>query len=435
LPFAICVAGQLRAQDLSDKFPDTARVTADFPDEAQRYAAFETLDTVLNADAPKPVSRAAYNKLFSYEASYNNIESMHMQQGTQSQFYKDWVARRDQAVNDFAFARSVVEKYNLTGLKAIPRPPPTPQPMATVNVPFSTSAPQPAPNLQHHAFLVLMPVAVVSWVLMYVLARLLLGRSGNKSLFSKPPQLVVNGDWPPLPEPLRVVHLPGVRYYLQTFSGLVLDKSTNITTSSYTSTTPEQVTVIGNTTHVTPGQTVTHRVSHQTDSLRVRTPDLRESTWTFTGKSGNQVFRGQIITALARPVKDDFSEFVLAYNHATGELIRIEQGLDNAHSTRGIFGWFAQPVATLVGTIGFSIVLGYFLTSPPPLITIAADMSGVILLLAGGFCSLTVAFFMVSWLRHGTCNRRSKKLIAKYGPAFRQYCEQITPALQKRLMR
>ena len=106
---------------------------------------------------------------------------------------------------------------------------------------------------------------------------------------------------------------------------------------------------------------------------------------------------------------------MLAYNHATGELIRVEQGLSNAHASRGFLGWLAQPVATLVGTIGFSIVIAYLLTSPPPIISFDFDMSGAILLLAGGFCSLTAAFFMTALLRSRVCDRRSQKLIEQSG--------------------
>jgi len=439
-------AGPLRAQDISDKFPDPVRVTADYPDEAQRYAAFETLDTVLTSVAPKPLSPAAYKKIFAYEANYNNIEATHLQSGSQSPAYKDWVLSRDSAIGDFALAHAVLAQYQLSGLRAAPRPAPTSPPVASVNPP----APNPNPGQsydpqlftaprrqfvsEHTAFLLLLPVAFLSWGLMYFLASFLLGQAGEKRLAASPPPPELSSDWPPLPDALRTAKLPGVKYYLKAYTGLVLDKSTRVTTTSFTSSTPDHVSVIGNTVQVTPGQTTTTRTSHQADTLRIRTPELREATWTFTGRSGDQVFPGQILTALARPTRDGFFEFVLAYNHSTGELIRVEQGLASAHASKGFLGWLAQPAATLVGTIGFSIVIGYLLTSPPPIISFAFDMSGVILLLAGGFCSLTAAFFMTALLRSRVCDRRSKKLITQYGEPFRQYCEQIRPAVQKRLL-
>jgi hypothetical protein len=349
-------------------------------------------------------------------------------------------------MGDFVLAHAVLAKYQLSDLRAGPHPAPASPPVANVNPPASNPNPGPgydpqlftAPRRQfvseHTAFLLLLPVAFLSWGLMYFLASFLLGQAGEKRLAASPPPPEPSPDWPPLPDALRTAQLPGVKYYLKAYTGLVLAKSTRVTTTSFTSSTPDHVSVIGNTVQVTPGQTTTTRTSHQADTLRMRTPELREATWTLTGRSGDQVFPGQILTALARPTRDGFFEFVMAYNHSTGELIRVEQGLANAHASKGFLGWLAQPVATLVGTIGFSIVIGYLLTSPPPIISFDFDMSGVILLLAGGFCSLTAAFFMTALLRSRVSDRRSKKLITQYGEPFRQYCEQIRPAVQKRLL-
>ncbi len=443
---AAVFAGPLRAQDISDKFPDPARVITDYPDAAQRYAAFETLDTVLSSVAPKPLSAAAYKKIFAYEANYNNIEATYLQSGSQSPAYKDWVLSRDSAIGDFALAHEVLAKYQLSNLRSAPHPPPAAPPVPNVTPPAVSPNPGlsydpqlfTAPRRQfvseHTAFFLLLPVAFVSWGLMYFLASFLLGRAGETKLSGNPPSPELSNDWPPLPEALRTAQLPGVKYYLRAYTGLVLDKATRVTTTSFTSSTPDQVSVIGNTVQVTPGQTTTTRTSQQADTLRMRTPELRESTWTLTGRSGDQVFPGQILTALARPLKDGFFEFVLAYNHSTGELIPIQQGLANAHASRGFLGRLAQPVATLVGTIGFSIVIAYLLTSPPPIISFGFDMSGVILLLAGGFCSLTTAFFMTAILRTRVCDRRNQRLMTQYGVPFRQYCEQIRPAVQKRLL-
>jgi hypothetical protein len=236
---------------------------------------------------------------------------------------------------------------------------------------------------------------------------------------------------PSLPESLHVIHLPGVRYAVKTFSGLVLDKQTTISTSSVTTTTPGQVNVVGNVVNVIPGQTTTHHTSHRTDMVRVRTPELREASWTFTGRSGANIFAGQIISAVARPMQDGFSEFLVAYNHNTGEIVPSE-GLDNANSARGFLAFLAQPVATIVGTLGFLIVLGYFITRPPYLFEFGLDMGGFILLLFSAFCSLTVAFFLTHWLRYQVMRRRNARFLAEYGPQFRQFFEQSTPALQKR---
>jgi hypothetical protein len=173
------IAGSVQAQDIADKFPDPARVTADYPDPAERYAAFETLDTVLTSVAPKPVSQTAYKKLFAYEANYNNIESTHLQSGAQSPAYKEWVLKRDSAIGDFALAHAVLARYQLSGLRAAPHPVPTPQPtpqqMPEVKPPVSNpnpglgydpklfTAPRRQFVSQHTAFFFLLPVALLSW--------------------------------------------------------------------------------------------------------------------------------------------------------------------------------------------------------------------------------------------------------------------------------
>jgi hypothetical protein len=284
---------------------------------------------------------------------------------------------------------------------------------------------------RHRLFASAMPLAAVSWIAMYALPWLLLRRSGTKSLLAVSQNPPVAG-LPSLPESLHVIHLPGVRYAVKTFSGLVLDKQTIFTTTSVTTTTPGPVNVVGNVATVTPGQTTTHRTTHRTDVLRVRTPELREASWTFTGQNGVNIFAGQMISAVARPMRDDFSEFLVAYNHNTGEIVPAE-GLDNANRARGLLAFLAQPAATVVGTVGFLIVLGYFITTPPYVFEFGLDMGGFILLLFAAFCSLTVAFFLTHWLEYKVMRRRNALFLAEYGPRFRQFFEQGTSVLQKRL--
>ncbi len=87
-----------------------------------------------------------------------------------------------------------------------------------------------------------MPLVPVSWIAMYVLPLLLLGRSGTTQLLPVSQNPSLPGA-PSLPESLHVVQLPGVRYAVKTFSGLVLDKQTTFTTTTSTSTTPGHVEV------------------------------------------------------------------------------------------------------------------------------------------------------------------------------------------------
>jgi hypothetical protein len=458
LPLAIFVfvaglAVRLPAQnpDVTGRFPDPSQVTADYPDEVQRYAAFSTLNDALMADAPKPMSRANYDKSSLYMATYNSIESLHLMAGRQSPDYRTWAAQRDQMIDDFTFRRSVLAKYELTALKPIARPPP---PSAVPGAPayqnnYAQAAPvtfaQPSVNLQiydqsspgdrlNRLCVRALPVVAVSLAGMIWLPWLMLGRAGIKSRFSQPPALEPNGNLPPLPESLRVIQLPGVRYYVKTYSGLLLGKETSVYTSSYTETTPDRIETIGGIERRTPGQTTSTRTSRRTDTLRMRTPEGREATWTLTGNSGDRIFAGQVITGIARPVKADFSEFVLLYNHNTGEFVRVEEGLDSAHRPGGFLGWLAQPLSTLIGSVGFGILVAYFLTSGiGNLINVGGVDFFIGLWVVGGFCALTVAFFTINLLKYKLTQRRNGRLLSQYGPQFRQYLEQITPGLNHRL--
>jgi hypothetical protein len=432
LAFGLAAPSRGQNRDVSALFPEPSQVKADYPDDPERYAAFFALSRWLNATAPRPLSHAAYVKSFDYEGSYNGIETLHMQQGMRTQAYKDWATQRDKWVNDSPFLRSVLEKYHLANLPKAARPPPTIQPNGQPAHSYQSSQPRMSPGeARHRLFIWAMPLAAVSWIAMYVLPWLLLRRAGTTRLLAVARNPPVAG-LPSLPESLQVIHLPGVRYAVRTFSGFVLDKQTTFTTTSVTTTTPGHVNVVGNVATVTPGQTTTHRTTHRTDVLRVRTPELRESSWTFTGQSGVNIFAGQMISAVARPMKDDFSEFLVSYNHNTGEMVPAE-GLDNANRAGGLLAFLAQPVSTIAGTLGFLIVLGYFITTPPYVFEFGLDMGGFILLLFSAFCSLTVAFFLTHWLRYKVMRQRNALFLAEYGPQFRQFFEQSTPVLQRRL--
>ena len=119
---SVCAMAQ---DDIVERFPEIAQVTADYPDDAQRAAAFSTLDDALNAAAPKPVTRAVYERSTEYGGSSNAILSMHMANGgMQNGEYRAFNARYSQFLDDSNFRRSVLEKYQVGGMAAHPRPPP-----------------------------------------------------------------------------------------------------------------------------------------------------------------------------------------------------------------------------------------------------------------------------------------------------------------------
>src|SRR5208282_2271092 len=102
-------------------------------------------------------------------------------------------------------------------------------PPGDIQIPGQTYRPPADPV--HRLMLEAMPLAILSWAAMVVLPWLLTCRSGVKSRFTAPPALEKIDGLPQLPESLRVIQLPGVRYYAKTFSGLLLGKETTVYSS------------------------------------------------------------------------------------------------------------------------------------------------------------------------------------------------------------
>jgi hypothetical protein len=432
----ICaVTGQSAAQnqDISALFPAPAQVTADFPDDVERCVAFQVLYQALYDDAPRPQSRAAYEKDFAYQGSSTGIENLHMQQGMQT--YRPWVARRDKVLGDSAFRRSVLEKYHLKDQRPTVTPPPANYQQSagqTGQAPFVQPKYQKSPGQALKELCVrLFPLMAASFAGMIFLPWWIMNHSGIKLAVEPRLQTAADGS-PPLPESLRVIQMPGVRYMVDTMSGRVFDKEISMTTSAHTTTIPGQITTIGSTIHSTPGYTSTHVSTTQKDVVWIYTPARHEAAWTFIG-GGFKVRPGQIISAIARKAKGGHLDFLLAYNHTTGQLEPQTSNLFLAHGVRNaVRGFIAQPVSTLAGSVGFAIAVGYFLTlGIENLININGVDFFIGLWVVGGFCALTFAFFFTHWLQWHVADRRNKRFVARYGPQFRQFFEQGTPALQK----
>jgi hypothetical protein len=105
-------------QDVSAQFPEPAQVTADYPDDAERWGAFNVLHQALYIAAPRPMSKPAYTKSFAYEAAYNGIVNTFIaNRGAQNQAYKDFNARCDKLFSnsDFGQLRSGKISSNSVG--------------------------------------------------------------------------------------------------------------------------------------------------------------------------------------------------------------------------------------------------------------------------------------------------------------------------------
>jgi hypothetical protein len=126
LAFLAASAGFLRAQDVAERFPAIAQVNADYPDDAQRSAAFSVLSDALTRAEPRPVSKDAYNKIFDYQGTANAILSAHMANGAmQNGQYRAFNAQVDQCLDSTDFRRGVLQKYGVESATEHPqaRPP------------------------------------------------------------------------------------------------------------------------------------------------------------------------------------------------------------------------------------------------------------------------------------------------------------------------
>jgi hypothetical protein len=399
-------------QDASPRFPEPARVTADYPDGAQRAAAFYVLSEALAQAAPKPISKTDYAKLFSYQGANNAALTMEtMTDGTQSPAYHDFQTRYNQLCNDPTFVQGLLDKYQLNGLPTYATPPPTVDEEMKYDVP--THLPQALPWILVAGIL---PMALAAWLV-------LRGSGIGKKIYPVPPP--ERGGLPSLPKALQVVSLPGVRYATYVLSGRVLDIQTSSHSSSHTTTTGGQVIQTGSGQVVTtPIQSWTTVTNIRETVIWVRTPDNRETSWTLYN-TNFQCRVGQVISILVRPLKTGEGEILLAYNHAAGTLEKCS-ALTKSHEPRG--NELGQWAANLAGGYVAAKVLNLFL---PMYAGNELDMGFVVSWIAATLMLVTVSFFIITPLvKWYILKRRTARFNARYLPGFRQFFQQGSPMIQ-----
>lgn len=435
-PLLLILAQSATAADIATRFPDPQRVAADFPDDVQRYVAFEVLDHALSLEAPRPQSPLAYQKNFAYGQSDIGIDNAHMRSGIRSPEYRQWAADRDRLLTDTAFRQSILDKYHLPALPApVHRPSPTAPASSlpgnertTGPLPFNQGGPPDmyttTQQIADRAFGRALPVTLPSLVAMLLLPWLMIRRSGiREPAASATPS--IDPRLPPLPASLRIIRLPAVHYPIETRAAKVIDCRTTYETTRTTWYTPGPTYGSGNQTYQGPGTVTTHVRTTQYDALRVATA-AGESTWTLIG-GGFEVFPGQIISSVLRLEKDGHRAILLVYNHNTGALGAQVRPMSEAHVARG-FG--AQSVAFFTGVIGCTALVAYALAcGMGNLLQISMEFLQV-MLVPGSILCLTIAFFWTRWLKYAVPRDRNKRFMDEYGPQFRRYFEQCTPALR-----
>ena len=160
------------------------------------------------------------------------------------------------------------------------------------------------------------------------------------------------------------------------------------------------------------------------DLIWVRTADARETSWTLFG-GAFKTRQGHILSSILRPLRDGTREFLLAYNHTTGQLADFN-GLQTVHATYGFRAWIlAAFFGSLPGAFGLGMMFHTLGGMPAaPLI-----IQLVTLWIMAGFASALVAVAVVFYMRKRINSRRNQAFVRQYLSQYREFFAQATPAL------
>lgn len=392
------------AQGVADRFPDVNRVAADYQDDAERYVVLLQLWNVLHTKAP-----AATAKRSTYYRAAEGIR-------------QKYFVRNDAAATSFQerirslpldrdFERSVLEKYKLSNVTAEP----------TRQVPANADV---TDAMIKGALVKSSPFWLGGLLAMVMLVRIRVRSASTLSTVGPPPASVAGG-LPMLPESLRVISVPLLQYCVRTDSVIAFDKETTLHTSALTTTTGGEVYTVGNQVHSTPVQSTTAVGTTQKDLIWVRTAERHETSWTFTGGTF-KVRPGHIISAISPEGGSGRPDFMMVYNHNTGQL----ETFSYPHGARGGGAWL---LATLVGSVGFAITVAMLVNLQPNPEASAASriIAPVAYWVMGVIPAAIIALALDSRVRLKLYRQRNADFAARYLPQFRQFLEQSTPALQK----
>ena len=100
------------------RFPDVAQVDADYPDDAERFIAFDILFNTLGEATRGTRTPGAYALSSAYLRARGEVQDKYNKQGRDSEAYKSFIDRSGRLFSDPSFKRSVYEKYGLANLPA-----------------------------------------------------------------------------------------------------------------------------------------------------------------------------------------------------------------------------------------------------------------------------------------------------------------------------
>jgi len=388
----------------SKLFPTADRVYADFPDDAQKWAALRALYEASMERLPDGSPKASYEKSSNYQVNINLLEQQYGQADPSSPKAKEFHDRIESLRNDKAFRLQVLDKYGISKLPTGSRKPPTAQP--TVRTTGEELIQEAAPYW------------LGTIILMWLVARQMVRAGGS----GPRPAPSSGGD---LPADLQIVEVTARRYGVELDSGVVLEERTWTETTTTHTTTPGQVITVGDQTYQTAPQHSTAISTTRKDRIWLRDHNGRESAWMITG-GVLEARTSHVLSRIGRPVGDDV-QFLMACNHTTGQIVSLDGGIQAQHSAPFLRAWIA---ATLVGTAGF--LFGGWNMIPLIDDTQPFAMNALGLGIEGLIGSTIMGIFMAILAGRSLIKRRNNEFYKNWVPKYRDFFRQFTPVVTAR---
>jgi len=374
------------------RFPDVAQVAADYPDDAERFIAFDILFNKLGDATRGTRTPGAYALSSAYLRARGEVQDKYDQQGRDSEAYKSFIDRSGRLFSDPSFKRSVYEKYGLTNLPAAGSGTSGGSDGGFVLFPELPGDRSDAEIKA--AFLEAFPIWAATTLGMIGLAWVLMRSAGVKTVRVPPPADSPFG-LPQLPESLRTVSVAGRRYDVYTVSAQVIDRASGARTSG-------------------------------TDPVRVRTTDRHETSLTFSSGAFNPG-PGHILSTIERPSPDGTGDILVAYNHTTDQC-EMFAGVYAVHATRFLAPWF---LVALAGSIPGAFGLGLLFHRLGGLSGHLLWVSLLALWIMGGFTSAIIAAFVAVRMKVKTESARTRSFVNDYLPDYRRFFNESTAALTR----
>jgi len=274
------------------------------------------------------------------------------------------------------------------------------------------------------------PFWLATLIVMAFLPRLVLKLTGRLAS-TGPPENVASSNPLQLPESLGSFKVLGEEYALQMQSGQVIEEKTwSETYNSVVSSAPV-IQYVGNQAYQTGGGVSIHSTTVTKDRVWLRTLYGGETVWNFTD-GGFMTRQGQMVSAIERPRGNGSSDFLLVYNHTTGQS-KAFNAVDASKRVKILLPWM---ITTLVGTAGFllgvavmfQLRLGQAGFSPAaaPLALMAAVYTdwGTCL-----FCAAIAARIFAGFAKGRVQRLRARRFQQQFQPELLRHLQQATPAL------